>query len=467
MTYKAAKCGRSEFSEIWMLQSPEAAPESSDETGICPEHTQALLRSILVEPDFLTLNSLYDLLLEKCPEFMISDIVEWQIAPFLIRFARFTSDESICMASLKCLSVWPRALPAITADLLAAGYCDLLLELLCAPSRAYDSYLLCGIKNLIQYYPPFRQLFPLKFQIAVLFEVCSKLTALTPVLGVELAACFDQIVAFTELSEETAEYAMKAFCLILVQRFANPANFAYAFALHGVLAILRSFQLSFSFRGKLTDDHLIGFLVQPFLIGKSASTEKVLATMITGQLCSMEIPDVRVAYNAIMEILTHDYMENEYCAVITGLRDIVEAAPESIKPFIQERLIPGLVDVIARSPYRAREELMRCIFMAIARVALQAVVQALTGDFVELVFSLFEAEESPDFLEFLILSIGEIIGEAQRLGLNEFLELMRQIAPADLHEMLLAVARDDTVLASITNIVDIIRVNPLNSPIQS
>jgi hypothetical protein len=417
---------------VFTFQIPLPLSESPKHDSESLDPLDSILDDLLDHPDLLTLSTFY-VFLDRTNQQHIPALSDLHIATFLIHLAQTSPDESVIGASLKCLSLWPYALSAMSGELVSSGYPDLLLHFLCGPSRAYDLHLLCGLKNLIQYYPPFRDIFPLKFPIEIVFET---FTTVSSLLCIEAAGCFDQIVLRTEICEKTAEYCMKAFSLVLMQRFQRAANFDYSIALHGILTLLRSTQLDHSFRARLAVDHLVAFLTRQFLIGQSVSPEKVYAAMITAQLCTMEVPDIGVAHRAILEILKQEHMAANYSDIIAGLTDIIGNSSDSVRVFLEQELIPALVAVIPRAPYSAREALVRCVFVAVKRVDLGAVAPTLAGGFVELVFNLLEAEDRPAFLEFIIVEVCGMIEEAIRLGLEELLAVMKSCASEDLRENL-------------------------------
>jgi hypothetical protein len=103
------------------------------------------------------------------------------------------SDESIIGSSLQGLSLWPNAL-----------------------------------SDMISLIVLFRELFPSKFPIGIVFETCMTVNSLLCI----------EIVLHTEICEKTAEYCMKALSLVLMQRFQKRVNFDYSIALHGILILL-------------------------------------------------------------------------------------------------------------------------------------------------------------------------------------------------------------------------------------
>jgi hypothetical protein len=262
---------------------------------------------------------------------------------------------------------------------------------------------------------------------------------LDQIINVEVASCFDAIVEFVQLSETVADYCMKVFSLILVQRLTRgvSGNEAPIFALHGILGLLRSLSLTLAFRGELATSHNVSLLVNQCLVGSSLSKEAVYATIICAQLCILQVPDVTVCHGAIGQILRRELMSRYYGAVIAGLVEIITAAPDgTLDEFLQTRLIPDLIAIIGVAQYNARRQICACVFLAIEKFGFAAALRGMSTDLVGLIFDFVESEDDMAFVGFVVKQLAAMIDCALAECLDEFLEAVKERATSEVREAL-------------------------------
>jgi hypothetical protein len=261
-----------------------------------------LVGQIIREPSSKLIDLLTQRFIRLRAPIELDELTVSSLPMILLRLLSNPEDFGLFRSAMMCASMCPICLPEITDQLLSLGYAQSLASLLpvCDPSTLP---IFQAIDNLIRFHSPFRPVFFHTFPVTILYESASR--GISSPTNVNIARCWSSIVECLEISPEIAEYAMKIFSLILIQRYADgqSRNDAQIWSLYGILTILRSDELTIALRNDLAADHFLPTITQQFLIGNSLSREKVYAGLIVAQLWAFGLSGLETNIQGMLDML--------------------------------------------------------------------------------------------------------------------------------------------------------------------
>jgi hypothetical protein len=390
------------------------------------------------------LDEFFNFLQRKIP-LELSLVAEFDIAGLLISIAHECDDHLLICSALNCLSIWPFALSDMTVLILNQGYTQLLNNLLNSTERSYDVYILKGITNLVTFHPEFRPVFYHNFQPGVIFQAC---LPYTPSLDLEIASCFRAIVEFLPINSEVAEFAAKAFGLILFHRLISPCKSeAHLHTLYGILIVLRSREVSSEFLQEIAISCQIPVMITQFFHFQSNSKEVVYATLITAQMSVLRVPNIDLCFEKMLDIFMKESMKPWYYSIISGLVQIIQASPSGLlDDFIRARFLPMLTDLIPVADYRSRSKIIECIFLILDRIDIVSVAGVLDESFFHLMIGFLDGEDDEDFVNEIVVGIHSIMNAAMCTGLTTVLDHITDAFTDDSREVLIGMCADEARL---------------------